>query len=214
MRRVTDALNIRDNLLQTRHSLLRRLRDWDDHASWEEFFNIYWRLLYNVATQAGLNDSEAQDVVQETILTVARNIKGFKVGAEHGSFKSWLLRIIRSRIADHFRRKPLAVAQRISVDGSSRTPVAERIPDPASINLEAVWEQNWQQNVVEVAMDRVKKLVRPTCYQMFDLHVLKEWPANKVADKLGVTMGQVYFARQKVERLIKKESQRLERSPF
>ena len=33
--------------LRTRQSLLTRLKDWDDHASWREFVNTYWKLIYS-----------------------------------------------------------------------------------------------------------------------------------------------------------------------
>jgi RNA polymerase sigma-70 factor (ECF subfamily) len=58
--------------IATRWSLLSRLRNLDDQASWQDFFNTYWKLIYGVALKAGLNDAEAQDVVQETVLTVVR----------------------------------------------------------------------------------------------------------------------------------------------
>ena len=57
--------------IATRASLLVRLKDREDQASWQEFFDTYWRLIYSVATKAGLNDAEAQDVVQETVISVA-----------------------------------------------------------------------------------------------------------------------------------------------
>jgi len=65
------------SFLPTRRSLLSRIRDWDDQESWRRFFDTYWRLIYNTAVKAGLSDAEAQDVVQETILTVAKKIKEF-----------------------------------------------------------------------------------------------------------------------------------------
>src|SRR5690348_971329 len=95
-----------DDSIATRHSLLGRMKNAEDQASWQDFFNMYWRLIYGVAVKAGLSDAEAQDVVQETILTVARKIKDFETNPERGSFKSWLMQITRWRIADQFRRRP------------------------------------------------------------------------------------------------------------
>ncbi|MBK8002266.1 MAG: sigma-70 family RNA polymerase sigma factor [Verrucomicrobia bacterium] len=90
--------------MPTRHSLLSRLRNLDDTASWHTFFNNYWRLLYNVARKSGLNDDEAQDVVQETVIAVARKMPEFRYDPARGSFKQWLLLITRRRIHDHLRR--------------------------------------------------------------------------------------------------------------
>jgi RNA polymerase sigma-70 factor (ECF subfamily) len=58
--------------------LLDRLKDWGDHASWQDFFDTYWQLIYRVALKSGLTETEAQDAVQETVLAVVKNIKAFK----------------------------------------------------------------------------------------------------------------------------------------
>src|SRR5205809_4936804 len=93
-----------DGLIPTRRSLLTRLKDWDDQESWKDFFDTYWKLVYGVAIKSGLNDAEAQDVVQETVLSVAKKMHAFKYDPAVGTFKSWLLLITRRRIADHLRK--------------------------------------------------------------------------------------------------------------
>src|SRR5262245_59571299 len=90
-----------EELLPTRRSLVNRLKNWDDQESWRVFFNTYWKLIYGVATKAGLSDSEAQDVVQESLLTVAKKMPTFEYNSRLGSFKGWLLLITRRRIVDH-----------------------------------------------------------------------------------------------------------------
>ena len=90
--------------LPTRDSLLNRIKDLGDDASWRDFFNTYWELIYNLARKAGLSQSEAQDVMQETVMAVSRNIGNFRTGTEYGSFKAWLRQQSRWRIADQFRR--------------------------------------------------------------------------------------------------------------
>ena len=86
MKEITD-------FIPTRQSLLSRLKDWDDHESWRVFFETYWKLIYNAAIKAGLADAEAQDVVQETVISVMKSMPGFEYDAQHGSFKGWLLRL-------------------------------------------------------------------------------------------------------------------------
>ena len=200
-----------DELIPTRHSLLRRMKDWQDQASWEDFFNIYWKLIYGVAIKAGLTDAEAQDVVQETIMNVARNIKDFEIGSERGSFKAWLLQNTRWRIADQLRKRlPEANRPTARLHDGSETPTTDRVPDPVSLDLDALWNADWQQNLVNAALANLRAQVDPEQYQMFDLHVVRGWPAVKVARELGVKMGRVYFAKYKISRLLKKETRRLE----
>jgi DNA-directed RNA polymerase specialized sigma24 family protein len=94
-----------DSSLETRRSLLSRLRDVRDAPNWQVFFDLYWRLLYNVARRADLNDTDAQDVVQDTLVAVAREIPGFRYDPERGSFKQWLATLTRRRVHDHLRKQ-------------------------------------------------------------------------------------------------------------
>src|SRR5205814_10672131 len=171
---------------------------------------IYWKLIYGVATKAGLTEAEAQDVVQETIMNVAKNIKQFEVGSERGSFKTWLLNNTRWRIADQLRRRLPTLPHRAEADGTTRTSILNRLPDPESLEFEKLWEQDWKENLTGAAIANLKGQVDPLQYQMFDLHVLSHWPGAKVARKLGIKIGKVYFAKYKISRMLKKEIKRLE----
>jgi RNA polymerase sigma factor (sigma-70 family) len=203
----------RENLIPTRYSLLSRLENWDDQKSWKDFFDTYWRLIYSVAIQSGLTESEAQDVVQETIICVAKDINKFKRERSLGSFKGWLRNIIRWRIGDQMRKRlPVGSGEEQGSENSS-SPAAcvESIPDPADSVLDALWEKEWQENLFAAALDRVKRHVKEEHFQMFDLYVVKQWPVGKVAETLGVNVGQVYLAKHRVAGLIRKEIQRLEK---
>ncbi len=91
--------------IPTRYSLLSRLENWEDWGSWKEFFDTYWQLIYSTAIKSGLTETEAQDVVQETIICVAKDINKFKRDRERGSFKGWLRNLTRWRIADQLRKR-------------------------------------------------------------------------------------------------------------
>ena len=94
-----------DGPIPTRRSLLNRLKNWDDQESWKDFFDTYSKLIYGVAIQAGLNDTEAQEVVQETVIAVAKQMEVFKYDPRIGSFKGWLLHTTRWRISDQLRKR-------------------------------------------------------------------------------------------------------------
>lgn len=196
----------------TRQSLVDRLANWEDQKNWQQFFDSYWKLIYNLARRSGLTESEAQDVVQETILTVARRAGQLKYDPAIGSFKGWLLQITRWRIADEFRKRqreePAAAS---SDDDTSRTAGIDRAPDPASGDLEAAWDAEWRQTLLDAATERVKRQVDPKQYQIFDCYVVKQWPALKVARELGVNVGQVYLAKHRVSSLMRVQLAQLEK---
>lgn len=191
-----------DRLAATRLSLIERLGDWRDQRRWQEFFDTYWRLIYSVARKSGLTDPEAQDVVQETVLTVAKNIGKYE--REAGSFKSWLLHTTRWRITDQFRKRDLAAqrgARRDESDGA--TPTIERVAGPDAV--ESIWDGEWKRNLFETALERVKKKVSARQFQIFDCCVNKRWGASRVAAELRVNIAQVYLAKHRVGALMKKE---------
>jgi RNA polymerase sigma-70 factor (ECF subfamily) len=91
--------------IPTRQSLLVRLKDCDDQESWREFFDTYWRLIHVAALKAGLNDVEAQEVVQEVMIAVAKKMPGFTYEPGKDSLKGWLLAVTRWKVGDQFRKQ-------------------------------------------------------------------------------------------------------------
>jgi DNA-directed RNA polymerase specialized sigma24 family protein len=75
--------------VSTRSTLLARLRDLADGAGWQEFFDTYWQLIYSVALKAGLTAAEAEDVVQETVIVVAKKMPTFRYDPSRDSFRGW-----------------------------------------------------------------------------------------------------------------------------
>jgi RNA polymerase sigma-70 factor (ECF subfamily) len=194
----------------TRASLIGRLKHWEDQGSWQEFFDTYWRLIYATARRAGLSEVEAQDVVQETVLTVAKAVPKFEYDPARGSFKNWLCKTTHWRIGDYLRRRERSLRSTDVREDSSLTPAVERLPDPATLDPAGLWDLDWQKNLLEAAIERVKGRVKPLQYQLFDCYVVKGWPMRNITEKLHVTMAQVYFAKMKISGLIQKEMRELE----
>jgi len=195
-----------DEWIPTRTSLINRLKHWSDNQSWEEFFNTYAKMIYHFAVKAGLNDADAQDVVQETVLKVAKKIPDFKYDRAIGSFKGWLLKIARRKVIDQFRKRKLGqVHGAHKPDETARTSTIHKIPDPAPSRLEVIWEEEWKVRIVEIATERVKRRVTPMHYQIFDMYAVRNWPVEKVTRALGVSVDQVYQAKRRISVLLKKE---------
>jgi RNA polymerase sigma factor (sigma-70 family) len=199
--------------LATRWTLIRKLNKAEcDEESWKDFYNLYRKLIYGVARKSGLRHEEAEDAVAETMRSVCENIRDFVPDAAHGSFKSWLLQTARWRITDQLRKRSGQSSVSVATpDDTRRTSTVERVPDPASLNLDAVWEAEWQKELFETAVSRIKDQVSPDQYQIFDFYVLRQMPVAKVARSLGVNVAQIYLARHRVLKAIKKEVRNLER---
>jgi RNA polymerase sigma-70 factor (ECF subfamily) len=192
----------------TRKSLLVRLKNWHDEQSWAEFAKIYERLMFDTALRAGLNNEEAKEVVQETLLTVAKKMAGFNYDPRLGSFKNWLMQITRRRIVDQFRKRKPDLAQSMQ----SANPVdVEQLSDPSLSRLETLWNEEWNNARLDLARAVVKRKVGARQYQMFDLYVLQSKSLKEVTGLLRVNPAQVYMAKYRITRLLKRELKELDR---
>ena len=197
--------------IQTRPSLLYRPKEGDDVESWQEFYRVYGKLARDFAIKAGLTDTEADEVVQETAIGVARHLPGFSYDPKVCRFKTWLLNQTSWRIKDQIKKRARGV-QASGQAESDGTATIDRVTDPSVVDLDALFEAQWRTNLMTRAMDRLKDQFSLKQIQIFDLIVVKEWPAGEVARSLGVSLANVYVTKHRVAAAVKREVQRLERA--
>jgi len=198
-----------EEFIPTRYTLLSRLQNWEDNESWKDFFDTYWRLIYSVARKSGLTEVEAQEVVQETVISVAKHIHKFRRDQKLGSFKGWLRNITRWRIADQLRKRT-HVDPAPDLSDPSDPAFVESLPELPEQSSDR-WEEEWHDNLLKAAIDRVKLRVREEQYQIFDLQVLRQWPVSRITSTLGVSAARVYLAKHRVAAMIKKEVRNLKK---
>jgi RNA polymerase sigma-70 factor (ECF subfamily) len=204
-----------DESIPTRASLLGRLKDWSDNDSWQDFFKTYWRLIYGVAIKQGLSDAEAQEVVQETMIAAAKELPQFKYDPAKCRFKTWLLHVTRNRVASQIKKRTGQVAHvQRRADGASTKTLIEQVPDPASLDLDACWEEEWKANLTTVALERLKRLVSPLHYRIFSLLLGEKKRAPEVAKLTGASVAQVYLVKHRVSLQFKKFVKALEAKPI
>ena len=196
--------------IQTRPSLLHRLKEGDDAESWQEFYRVYGKLARDFAIKAGLTDTEADEVVQETAIGVARHLPGFSYDPKVCRFKTWLLNQTSWRIKDQIKKRARGVQASGQVE-SDRTATIDQLTDPGAVDLDALFEGQWQSNLLALALDRLKDKFSLKQIQIFDLVVVKEWPAGEVARSLGVSLANVYVTKHRVAAAVKREVLRREK---
>ena len=135
--------------IQTRPSLLNRLKTGDDAESWQEFYRVYGKLVRDFAIQAGLTDTEADEVVQETAIAMARHLPEFRYDPKVCRFKTWLLNQTSWRIKDQFkkrqgwreacRRAPKGQASRPRPKRDDTTRRARRRSSACRIRRRSIW---------------------------------------------------------------------------
>ena len=190
--------------LLTRASLLARLGDPGDRAAWRQFVELYGGLVYGFARRSGLQDADAADVTQEVFAAVAAG--RFEYDPRRGRFRGWLYTVARRQIAralDGRRSQPVG-----SGDSDVHRSLAEAPGREAA--ADAVWEQEYQQQLFRLAAARVRDDFAPTTWQAFWRTAVLGESGAAVAEQLGLSVGAVYVARSRVLARLTEQVRRLQ----
>ena len=186
----------------TRPSLLATLgaEGGPRQSAWREFFERYAPAVFRVGRLRGLDEADADDVVQQVMLAVSTHIGGFSYDRDRGKFRQWVRRIAESKIADHFR------ASRRTTQPSE---LLDTQPDDRPTPEEA-WEQEWRLQDMLYCLDLVADDISPRRMQAFKMYVLEGQPTTEIAQHLGMTPGYVYVTRYHVLGMVRRRMEELE----
>ncbi len=192
---------------RTRRSLLTRLKNWDDHKGWQEFMDKYGRFIFGMARKSGFTAEEAEDVVQDVLVSVAKKIPDFRYQGDRGSFKAWLVMIVKSRIIDHLRKKYRRLPEAAAAGGvADGTRVEERIAqEEDALSHEALWAGEWEAYVLATALNRVKERLPAKHFLAFRMCSQQQKPPGEVAKALGLSLPNVYLIRHRAGRMVASE---------
>ncbi len=178
---------------ETRVTLIERLRDGSDPLAWDEFFARYWRLIYSAARARGCSPHTSEEVVQDVMLAVFESRDVFCYDPAKGRFRDWLCAVVRNKVAA-IRRGP---ADRVRGAGGDGPPeIADAEADDGS--ADEAWEAAFEQTLLAVLLDTIRRRMNPRTYQAFELFTLGEMSGAEVARVTGLTRNAVYQARKTV----------------
>jgi RNA polymerase sigma-70 factor (ECF subfamily) len=205
----------RDSLLPTRRSLISRLRNRQDDDSWRDFFQTYWKLIYSFAIRQGCTDTEAEEVVQETVISLANKMPEYRYDPAACSFRGWLMHVTNWRVVDQLRKRRRARdSEPLPAEPDAVNHLAALGGGVVESELEALWDQEWEKNLIDAAMERVKRKINAEHYQIFHLLLARGHSPAKVASLLKVSTARVYLVKHRVARLVQKEIELLKRKPI
>jgi len=141
-----------EDSIPTRASLLHRLQELKGEEGWQDFFDIYWPFIFRNALAAGLNEPDAEDVAQQTLVAVWKGLPTFRYDPKRASFKTWLIEILKCRIVDLRRKQARRPTVALEEEGTGTAALA-RVPDPASMAPDARWDAEWEANLVRAARE-------------------------------------------------------------
>ena len=184
----------------TRSELLRKISQMDNQGGWTEFADEYSGYIFFIAQQYGLQEADAEDIVQIVLLEVAKSISTFTYDREKGRFRAWLSTIAKRRITDFLRQQTRRGRHEITGGGHTESQMAAlvRKSNPLPDDFQELMDKEWQSIVQSTALKRTREQVGLKQFPLFHAYVIEEWPVEKVMQTYGVSRDQVYQAKHRI----------------
>jgi RNA polymerase sigma-70 factor (ECF subfamily) len=171
---------------ETSSSLIRRVRDAADAASWREFVALYEPLLRSYVRSRGLGEHDAHDLVQEILSRLVRGLPGFTLDHARGRFRTYLYQVAMNALKDWWAQN----GRRDAAEEAWRKEHKEG--GTGAPDGESEWLTSYHRRVLQFALERVRAGTRPRAWACFEEHLLRGRPGAAVAAELGCTANDVF----------------------
>ena len=176
---------------ETRYSLIQRLQDTGDDAAWEEFASIYRPIIVRIALRRQLQFDDAEDLAQQVLLLVLKNISKWKTDPARARFRTWLQTVVRNAMMNALTRRPKEQA----AGGANSLQQLNQCPDKA----DSLWfDLEWHRETLRWVAQQVRGEFESTTWTAFWDTAIEQVSAQEVAERTGRSVGAVYIARSRV----------------
>lgn len=186
---------------ETSTSLLDRVRNRGDAASWQTLVEIYTPLIRGWLHRNSGLDQDSDDVIQEVLTVVVRRIAEFRREPHVGAFRAWLRTITVNCLRDSWKarkRRPSAEADRQVEE------LLQQLADPGS-GLSHVWDAEHDRHVTQRLLELIRDEFAEKTWLAFQRFALGDEPAESVAADLGMTVNAVFIAKSRVLAALRRE---------
>lgn len=187
----------------TRQTLIERVKNQHDNASWEEFVHIYRGYIYTVIRNMGIPESDREELIQQTLIKLWKKLPDFNCN-HFGRFRSWLSTLTKNCVIDFIRKnKREAVIQEKVAKRQQIQPVNTILPD-----IDRTAEQAWKQHLTTLALNNIELHFSGKAITVFRLS-LQGMEVTQIAEKLSIQQASVYRLKTRVKARLIEEVRRL-----
>jgi RNA polymerase sigma-70 factor (ECF subfamily) len=186
-------------------SLLERLRWQPQGDDWQRLVAIYTPLIRGWLGRQDVPPADADDLVQDVLGVVVRELEAFQHNERPGAFRAWLRAITVNRLRGYWRARHRPGQPS---GGSDALRLLEQLEDPKS-GLSQVWDQEHDRHVLARLLEILEPEFPATSWTAFRRHVLDDLPAAAVAQELHVSVNVVLLAKSRILRRLRQEAQGL-----
>lgn len=173
----------------TRSSVIKAVANTGNEAAWQRLFDLYAGFVFSIARAKGLNDADADDIVQMVFSDLARNLPTFKYDRAKGCFRSYLSSLVHWRVMDR-----LKYGRR---DAELKASFMEEVKAAGNADVDFE-EREWQKAALEEALRRIKPEVNPEHYAAFVASAVEGQDTETVTRLYGISSDNLYQIRKRL----------------
>jgi len=193
----------------TDEGLLNLVKDWREDEGWREFYRRYAPAIEAHAKRSGLTQEQAEDVVQTTMMKLAKYLPKFEYDRTIGRFRTWLNQIVNQRIIAIWHEQ-----RRTKLPEAAWIYLKEFVAGVVNPAADPVAQAQLEQRMLEVCLARARNGVRPRHWQIFEANALLGMSPAEVAKRHHTTTANVWVVRHRLIRRLRVEWQALLNEPF
>jgi RNA polymerase sigma-70 factor (ECF subfamily) len=196
---VRGGRNLIERSLGQDQSLVSRCLGGDE-AAWEDLVRLHTRQVYGLCYRFTGSGHEAQDLTQDVFLRVFKTIKSFR--SVEGSFGTWLARVTRNLLIDHYRRTR---QERVTDSIEEQLPMLEETGSSASARPDHALAGREASEILQATLQKLS----PDLREAVILRDLQEMEYREIADVLeipeGTVKSRINRGRAELARLLRKQ---------
>ncbi len=190
---------------KTSLSLLDRLSQSQDQDDWNRLVEFYTPLLRKWILQYYVQEADTEDLIQEVLTTVLREIPSFQHNQRTGAFRNWLRTILVHRLRNFWRqRKYQAKGQ----DDTDLKKELDQLADDQS-SVSKIWDRDHDQEILNRALTSIQSRVDPTTWKAFQLQWFQGLSTPQITAELKLSADSIYAAKSRILNMLRKETQGL-----
>lgn len=190
---------------ETSLSLLHRLRQSSDSETWNRLVRLYAPLLKSWLRKYEVQSADAEDLIQEVLLAVSKDVTTFDHNGRPGAFRTWLRSILVNRLRNFWRARGRRPQARGDSDMERRL---AQLEDPAS-EMSQLWNRQHDRHVVRQLLALWEPQFEPQTWKAFCRVAIDGERPDVVAGELGISLNAVFIAKSRVLSKLRQEAEGL-----
>jgi RNA polymerase sigma factor (sigma-70 family) len=188
------------NVTHTSISLIQRLRLDSSSADWNRLIAIYTPFLRSWVLRQHVGPTEVDDITQEILCVVVRELATFEHNQRIGAFRAWLRAITVNQLRIYWRQRQ----RQPRGEGDLQNQLQE-LEDPQS-GVSRLWDLEHDRHVLSRLMKQIEPEFPPDWWQAFRRHVVEGVRATEAAQELGVSVNVVLLAKSRILKRLRQEA--------